>query len=520
MKRLKIFSIVFLLFFSFTSQNLFVSAQSTNQAKIATDSLNVRSGPGLSYDVVDSLKKGEQVDVVSTSGEWLEVKYKGQSGWIASWLTTASNATNSSTTEQTEIISQTNALNFRENPSVDAPILTRMNAGDKATLLSREGEWLQVQFNGAKGWVYAQYTSEVSAQNKTEQTQKSSGASQSFETFTVAVDALNVRQKADLSSKKVNTVYKGETYPVLQVNGNWVQINLNNKNDGWVYSFHGELSQTKKATKANESSTDKKVTILSNGTNMRASTSTSSEIVTRANAGEQFSIKAEHGDWYEVSLTNGTTAFVANWVVSVDETQTKVKKEKKKKQVKRIPGTLNGLTIVVDPGHGGNDRGTTGARGTYEKTLTLKTAELLASKLQAAGADVHLTRESDHYISLQKRVWTSIDHDADAFISIHYDANLDPSISGFTTYFQHQNQAQLAEAVNSGLGSTVSIKNRGAQNADFYVLRENRENAILIELGFLSNPSEELMVNNHNFREQASHGIYKGILNYFNSNLE
>lgn len=518
MRRIKIFSIVFLLLLSFTSQDLFVSAQTSNQAKIATDSLNVRSGPGLSYDVVGSLKRGEVVDVTSTSGEWLEVKYKGQSGWIASWLTTSSNDGGATANQQTEIISQTDALNFRQNPSVNAPILTRMNAGDKATLLSRNGDWLQVQFNGSKGWVYAQYTSEITNDNAKEPAQETNQPEQSYETFTVAVDALNVRQKADQSSKKINMVYRGDVYPIQKTSGNWVQLKLNDKQEGWVYSFHGELSQTKNTTQQNDRPAAQQVTILSNGTNIRSAASTSSEIVTRANAGEQFSIKAEHGDWYEVSLANGTTAFVANWVVSVDETQIQMKKEKK--QANRIPGTLNGLTIVVDPGHGGNDRGTTGARGTYEKTLTLKTAELLASKLQAAGADVHLTRESDHYISLQKRVWTSIDYNADAFISLHYDANLDQSISGFTTYFQHQNQANLAEAVNSGLSSTVSLKNRGAQKADFYVLRENRANAILIELGFLSNPSEELMVNNNNFREQASYGIYNGILNYFNAAIE
>lgn len=518
MRRLKIFSIGFLLLFSLTSQDLFVSAQSKNMTKIATDSLNVRSGPGLSYDVVDSLKRGEQVEISSTSGDWLKVNYKGRSGWIASWLTTSSDGSNATPIGQTEIISTTDALNFRQNPSVNAPILTRMNAGDKATLLSRQGEWVQILFNGSKGWVYAQYTSEIAIHNETASTEEISKPKQNYESFTVAVDALNVRQNADQSSKKIGIVRKGESYQIQQVNGNWVQIKINNKKEGWVYSFHGELSHAKSGTKQNEQAAADKITILTNGTNIRSAASTSSEIVTRANAGEQFTIKAEHGNWYEVSLANGTSAFVANWVVSVDETPTK--KQKKKKQVNRVPGTLNGLTIVVDPGHGGNDGGTTGARGTFEKTVNLKTAELLAAKLQAAGADVRLTRESDHYLSLQKRVWTSIEHDADAFISIHYDANLNTSISGFTTYYQHQNQAPLAEAVNNGLASTISLKNRGAQRADFYVLRENKANSILIELGFLSNPSEELMINNNNFREQASYGIYKGILNYFNAHIE
>lgn len=510
MRKIKISFVLILLLFTLTSQNSPAFAKS-NQTKIATDSLHVRSGPGLSYEVIDALTRDKQVNVLASSGEWLHVTYDGKEGWIASWLTTTVNQT--APAQLTEIISQTNALNFRENPSVDAPILTRMNAGDKAILLSRNGDWLHIQFNGMDGWVYAQYTTEVLASEQT--TEKSTPqAGQAYETFTVLVDALNVRQQANQSSKKVGLVHNGESYPVLKVDGNWVQIKINTKKSGWVYAFHGELSHTA-TTEIKKDGTAKKVTVLTNGTNIRKDATTSSEVVTRANAGEQFTIQETYDDWYEIVLDDKSTAFIAKWVVSIDEAP--AKKKKKKKQVKREPGTLNGLTIIVDPGHGGNDRGTTGARGTFEKTITLKTGELLASKLQAAGATVHLTRESDHYISLQKRVALGTEKEADAFISLHYDANLDASIKGFTTYYQHKDQKAFANTINKALGSAISLKNRGAQPANFYVLRENEENAILIELGFLSNPSEELMINSNNFREQASYGIYQGVLNYFDA---
>lgn len=512
MKRITIlaFAFIFALIFITSEINTFAEP---NKATVAIDSLNVRSGPGLSYTVVDSLKRGEQVEVVSTSDDWLKVQYNGRTGWIASWLTTA--ATNQTATKQTEIISQADALNFRASPSVNAPILTRMNAGDKATLISRDGEWIQAQFNGKKGWVNEQFISEIAVDGKNtevkQQTQKD------YDTFTVVVDALNVRKKADLSSKKISTIHKGETYPVQEIDGNWVQLKFDNKKVGWVYSFHGKLTYSKPYAQSPKQDKQRKVTVLSNGTNVRESASTSSAIVTRVNAGEQFTIKEEHGDWYEITLSNGQAAFIAKWVVSLEDNQTTPTKTAK---VKRVPGTLKGLTIVVDPGHGGNDRGTTGVRGTMEKTITLKTAELLAAKLQAAGATVHFTRNSDHYVSLQKRVWIGDQHDADAFISIHYDANPDAQISGFTTYYQYLRQAALAKSISNGLQSNVSLRNRGAQPGNYYVLRENKSNAVLIELGFLSNPSEELTINSHRFREQASHGIYKGILDYFDSMIQ
>ena len=79
-------------------------------------------------------------------------------------------------------------------------------------------------------------------------------------------------------------------------------------------------------------------------------------------------------------------------------------------------------------------------------------------------------------------------------------------------------QKSLANSVNNGLSSKLSLRDRGAQPGNYLVLRENRQNAILIELGFLSNPTEERIINTESFREQATLGIYKGLLDYFDRN--
>ena len=225
----------------------------------------------------------------------------------------------------------------------------------------------------------------------------------------------------------------------------------------------------------------------------------------------------QDGDWYEISLPSGQSAFVAKWVVSTDE-DTLTTEPVMKQKTARVPGTLKGLTIVIDPGHGGNDRGTTGSRGTDEKSITLLTSELLAAKLKAAGANVVMTREADTYVSLRKRVAVSHQVDADAFISIHYDANPDSSVSqDLRPITRIHSKKNLPRPVNDGLASSISLRNRGSQPGDFLVLRENRQNAILIELGFLSNAAEERIMTNDMFREQATHGIYQGLLDYFNA---
>lgn len=511
MKKIFVYGIAFILTFTliFNSSNTY--AESTTRT-VDTEILNLRSGPGLSFEVTDSLKKGVQLEVISASGDWLQVKYKDRTGWVASWLT-ASSASDKNATN-TKIVSQVNSLNVRSNPSIGAAVMGKMNAGDEAIMITTQSDWVQINLNGMIGWVHADYISKIGTaeQNPNSQTVQK----QTADIFTVAVDALNVRKKDDLSSKKMNVIYKNETYPVKEIKGNWVRITINNDKEGWVYSFHGTLSSNSKKQTATGSPSTNSVTILTNGTNIRASATTSSNIVMRANAGEQFTVNNEVNDWYELALPNGKTAFIAKWVVSTSGD--KAASPAVKKQA-RVPGTLQGLTIVIDPGHGGNDRGTTGVRNTFEKILTLKTSELLASKLQAAGATVHLTREADDYISLRKRVASSHQHKADAFLSIHYDATTDTSVSGFTTYYTYNRQAKLASAINQGLGATLSLRNRGAQPGNYFVLRENRQNAVLIELGFLSNPLEEHAVNSDTFREQATHGIYNGLLNYFNTTI-
>lgn len=479
---------------------------------INTKSLNVRSGPGLTYPVTGSMKKGERAEVLSTSGDWHEIRFGSGKGWIASWLVVSEEAKEPASKT---VISKVGALNIRTGPSLSAAVIGQMNAGEAAVMTGRQGEWASIVKNGLDGWVHTDYITEIHQSENGQAGTVSKPEANNQDQFTVLVDALNVRKAPDLSSKKVGLIRKGEAYQVEEIDGNWVRLTLGKKSSGWVYSFHGTLGA--KSTKGtNTAAENKKVTVLTNGTNIRSSATTSSSIVTRANAGEKLTVIGEEGDWYNVSLSSGETAFIAKWVVSTgDVTQAGSTNEQKK--ATRAPGTLKGLTIVIDAGHGGNDRGTTGVRGTDEKLLTLMTAELLSGKLKAAGANVVMTRESDTYISLRKRVSISQQTGADAFISIHYDANPDSSINGFTTYYTHSNQKSLASSLNDGLASTISLRNRGAQPANFMVLRENRQNAVLIELGFLSNPSEERVLTTEMFREQATHGIYQGLLDHFDA---
>lgn len=492
----RIATVLIVLSIVLTSTHVFANNQTAVKAKV----LNMRTGPGLTYDVIKQLKQNDSIEILATSGEWLQVKHENDKGWVASWLIKS----NEKSTNHT-VISKVNDLNVRSGPSTGDSVLTRMKKGDEATTLAVTENWTQITVNNKTGWVFNEYLSTSDHEPTKEPATKAT-----HHTFTVAVDALNVRQKPDLSSKNIGLIHKKEEFSILATQDNWVKIELDNKKTGWVYSFHGHINSGQAPDHATASKGN--VTILSNGTNIRQKPSTSAKAVLRADAGQQFPIIAIKDDWYEISIPSGKKAYIAKWVVSTNSSHAE---ETIVKQA-RVPGTLKGLTIVIDPGHGGNDRGTTGVRGTAEKDMTLPTAEMLATKLKQAGANVQLTRNADKYISLRKRVEISHQQQADAFISIHFDASLDPAIAGFTTYYTSARQQALATSINNQLGQAVSLKNRGAQEGNFFVLRENRQQAVLIELGFLTNAKEERTITSKKFQEQASHAIYNGILQYFN----
>ncbi|WP_277584497.1 SH3 domain-containing protein [Psychrobacillus antarcticus] len=497
-----------------------VNAQE-NEVNVTVGSLKVRSGPGLTYDTIGAVTKDDKLNVIDKENDWLQVKFGDTTGWVASQYTTKE----SLELTNKQIISKVNRLNVRTEPTTSSAVIGQLQEGDSANAYKSHEDWIEIDFQGRKGWINQSYitVAEQTANKSTSPAEK---------VFEVSVDALNVRSKADLTSKQIGIVNKGDQFPVIDSDHNWVQVELENGEKGWLYSFYGTFTTTSITTTSESmdaATTNGSITILYNGTNLRKGSTTGSEVVSRADAGTSYSVLEKIDDWYKIMLEDEQTAYVASWLVSSSSTtvnvteqsedKSKVEKEDKKK-VDRKKGTLKGLTIVIDAGHGGNDRGTTGALGTDEKDITLITSELLSSKLQAAGANVILTRESDEFVDLRKRVTIAHQVDADAFISLHYDAIENSSVKGFTTYYMHSYQKELAQYVHKGLGNMISLKDRGTQPGDYLVLRENKQNAILIELGYLSNPSEERSVTTQNYREQATHGIYNGIINYFDDQLE
>lgn len=194
---------------------------------------------------------------------------------------------------------------------------------------------------------------------------------------------------------------------------------------------------------------------------------------------------------------------------------------------------MNGLAlfdkiIAIDPGHGGSDTGAIGPSGVKEKDVTLAIGQDLKSLLEKDGIQVIMTRKTDQDVygsyasptqELQARVDIADKANADLFISIHVDACNDKDVGGTTTYYfdKTDEDDQLARYVENGLNAQLHLNDRGDRSDHLYVLEKTDMPAVLAEVGYISNPIEEKLVQDSSFRQKAALGIYNGIKNYFSS---
>nr|VFJ51538.1 MAG: N-acetylmuramoyl-L-alanine amidase [Candidatus Kentron sp. DK]VFJ57336.1 MAG: N-acetylmuramoyl-L-alanine amidase [Candidatus Kentron sp. DK] len=232
----------------------------------------------------------------------------------------------------------------------------------------------------------------------------------------------------------------------------------------------------------------------------------------------------------------------------------------------RAPIKLRNVVVAIDPGHGGEDVGATGRRGTREKDVVLAIGKQLKTLLKRErGIDAFLVRHGDYYVGLKKRTRIARDHKADLFISIHADAFRDSTVYGSSVYVLSEGGASseaakwLADRENSAdlvggvslndkddllatvlldlsqkatlndsaklgadvlyqLGKLGKTHKRQLQRAGFMVLKSPDIPSILVETAFISNPVEEKRLRSPKHQRRVAEAILRGVLSYFKKN--
>lgn len=193
-------------------------------------------------------------------------------------------------------------------------------------------------------------------------------------------------------------------------------------------------------------------------------------------------------------------------------------------------------TVVIDPGHGGNDDG---ARSGYlvEKHLTLDVALRLEKVLQEFGFPTLLTRREDVYMRLSQRTAVGNQVANSLFISLHFNHASARESSGIETFFASEkiepepswawsgffnpgratggeNGETLAGFIQTALVQQTGASNRGIGGRPLYVARHTRDPAVLVECGFINNPMESRMIANSSYRDILARSIALGVARY------
>lgn len=276
------------------------------------------------------------------------------------------------------------------------------------------------------------------------------------------------------------------------------------------------------------------------------------ELKNNANIKRKFMLEPQAGqkNWrLVVDLSTSGTAVSSK--TPVIKTQAKPQPVKRKK------------IVVLDPGHGGKDPGAIGRSfKTYEKNITLAMGQEVKRQLEAKGFKVYMTRSTDIFIPLRKRVAIARSYHADLFISLHADSTLNRKAQGLSIYTlsenasdkeaealaERENKADIIDGMDFSDNSPeindvlISLSQNDSRNksskfagyvvnemqrqvklvsnahkfAGFAVLKAPDIPSVLVELGYLSNYSEEKFLRQPAYRKKLGEAITKAVMRYFN----
>lgn len=192
----------------------------------------------------------------------------------------------------------------------------------------------------------------------------------------------------------------------------------------------------------------------------------------------------------------------------------------------RTSGGLSGKIITLDAGHGGSDPGAIGSDGTKEKNITLAITKAVKELLEKKGAKVYMTRTTDVDVygpnasdadELQARVNVGEKYNSDLFVSLHVNSSVNKNVGGFSTYYypKTSNDLRIAKSIQDQLTANFGVDDLGVRQANFYVIKRISMPATLVEMCFISNEKELVLMKGKWFQNKTARLIAAGIEKYF-----
>ena len=300
--------------------------------------VNLRSGPGTSFELVGSAAPGARLPVLETSGQWVKVRLAdGKSGWVAGWLVevgqvtqTAQPAAAPATTipaataqVSREAVAQ-KAVNLRSGPGTSFELVGSAAPGARLPVLETSGQWVKVRLaDGKSGWV-AGWLVEVRQVTQAAQPAPQQAlpipVTQVSREVMVKTGGVNIRSGPGTSHALAATLPQGTRLPLLEVSGYWLKVSLPANKTGWVAAWLVDVKQVATApvpvaTIPVEAVVNGSLVYIRNGPG------TTHNVVSQVSRGDRLGVLERSGDWYKVTAASGNIGWVAGWLVNVDRAQ-------------------------------------------------------------------------------------------------------------------------------------------------------------------------------------------------------
>lgn len=604
-------------------------ASGTVTATVAASVLNVRSGPGTSYGIVTTARRGQQLPVLSESGSWVKVTVSGKTGWVSrQYVTIARIATEvpNVTGEQQATVSVAKA-NIRTGADTSYSIKWQVARGTVLPVRALANGWAQVVYKAQLGWVDASLLSLTDTARPTSGVVYSAGPGawrvDYPATGTITGAKVNLRSGPSLSSKSLGQVTKGTRLPWRGVANGWVKTAYKGQDCYVIKTYFRSDGAPERSIGLTLDGLEKTLSLKNVGAVTVSQTSDGLGLLLKlpvklakarldVNAGEFKSIIVDGdvvaltfaqrprytvttaGADTSISFTTRITAVTWRQEADRDIVTLQAAGDLPGALASAVPVTatlgatadfttlpgpiagtlaadasglrlafanqaaavvmrhapneitfellkpgLAGRTIVIDPGHGGSSPGAVGSGGTIEKNVNLAISLALRDRLVAAGARVFLTRESDVSLvppeqaaeadykedvsrdELSRRAALAAEKNADIFISIHNNSiGYASGQSGTETYYYSGaangvSARRLAELVQIQVTSNLPLRNRGAKDDNYYVVKHADVPAVLFEGAFLSCPTDEQFLASPEGPGQMAEQLFRAIQQYF-----
>ncbi|WP_107942094.1 N-acetylmuramoyl-L-alanine amidase [Metasolibacillus fluoroglycofenilyticus] len=441
------------------------------QVRATTDNLNIRSSANSANasNILGKVNTGATFHLYEIGADgWLKIAYEGRYAYISkdyAQLVAADGQALDKVIKEVKALGDINLYKARDVSSQAMATIT-----DDATIkvYGTTGNWYLTEKNGIPGYVRISQTKEIAVEPPANNDDETEAPNDSSEEETPPVVGTPDPEPEEPTTPEEPSVEEPETI----------------------------IPPTLNTTTIGSATVD--------GLHIRASASGSAASLGKINRGTLVEVHSISGNWANITY-NGTTGYVhKTYLRFINQTGSKIA----------------GRIIVIDPGHGGKDPGTTHGKTIQEKEITLKVSNLVKAKLEASGAVVKMTRVGDTYPSLQDRVDFAKNNYAEMFVSIHVNS-ASSSAKGTETYYSvssNDNEKEdfaLATAINSQIVKQAKMNNRGVKRVDYYVIKGLVLPAVLVELGFISNEEDRSKLTDEKYIEIFAQAIYDGIVEYY-----